>query len=221
MIDAGLAGGAKLWQVIGTGLDHIDVRYLNAKGIPVSYSPGFLSGVALAEHAIFFMLCFKNLNASRKNVQSGVFYHPMNEELLGKTLGLVGFGGSGRELAKRAWALGMRVLAVDVVDVPPAVQQEYHVEFMGDPSKLEDLLKQSDYVSIHAPLNSQTHHMINRRAFEVMKPTACLINVARGEIVDTDALIDALQRGKIRGAGISRRFPNRFPSITRCCTWIV
>lgn len=212
MIDAALAGGTRLWQVIGTGLDHLDVGYLNGKGIPVSYSPGFLSGVALAEHAIFFMLCLaKNLNASRKNIQSGVFYHPLNEELQGKTLGLVGFGGSGRELAKRAWALGMRVLAIDVVDVPPAVQQEHHIEFLGGPTELATLLKQADYVSLHAPLTSDTHHLINRQAFEVMKPTACLINVARGEIIDTAALIEALQTGKIRGAGLDAFSPEPLP----------
>jgi phosphoglycerate dehydrogenase-like enzyme len=203
MIDVAFAGGVKLWQVIGTGLDHLDVSYVLEKGIPLSYSPGFLSGIALAEQAIFLMLCLaKNLSSSGKNVRAGVFYHPMNEELQGKTLGLIGFGGSGRELAKRAWALGMRVVAIDVADIPPAVCEEYHVEFLGDPAHLETLLKQADYVSLHVPLNSKTHHMIDRHAFDVMKPTSSLINVARGEIVDDAALVEALQTGKIRGAGL-------------------
>ena len=124
MIDAALAGGAQLWQVIGTGLDHFDVGYCLRKGIPVSHSPGIFSGIALAEHAVFLMLCLaKSLKASHKNIRSGVCYKPMTEELADKTLGLVGFGGSGRELAKRAHALGMRVLAIDVVNVPKAVQE--------------------------------------------------------------------------------------------------
>jgi phosphoglycerate dehydrogenase-like enzyme len=203
MIDAALAGGAKLWQVIGTGLDHIDVAYCLSKGIPIAYSPGLFSGIALAEHALFFMLCLaKNVNASHKNVQTGRFYHPLNEELADKTLGLVGFGGSGKELAKRAYAFGMRVLAIDVVDVPKTVQEEFHVQFLGGPDNLGSLLKESDYVSIHAPLTSQTRHLMNYRAFELMKPGACLINVARGEIVDEAALLGALQSGKLSGAGL-------------------
>jgi len=203
MIDAAAAGGVKLWQVIGTGLNHIDVAYILGKGILLSHSPGFLSGIALAEHALFLMLCLaKNLNASQRNIRSGVFYHPVNEELEGKTLGLIGFGGSGRELAKRASALGMSVLAIDVVDVPKAIEEEYHVQFLGGPEELKTLLKESDYVSIHTPLDSQTQHMIDRRCFEAMKTSAFLINVARGEIVDEAALIDALRTGKIRGAGL-------------------
>jgi len=213
MIDAALAGGAKLWQIIGTGLNHIDVAYVLGTGIPLANSPGFLSGVALAEHALFLMLCLsKNLNASQRNFRSGVFYHPMNEELEGKTLGLIGFGGSGRELAKRAWAFGMRTLAIDVTDVPKAVQEAYHAECLGGPQELESLLQQSDYVSIHAPLTSQTERMIHRSAFELMKPTAYLINVARGEIVDEEALVDALRTHRIRGAGLDAFSKEPLPS---------
>jgi phosphoglycerate dehydrogenase-like enzyme len=126
----------------------------------------------------------------------------MNEELEGKTLGLVGFGGSARELAKRAWGMRMRILAIDVLAVPPAVQEEYHLDFSGNPGDLEKLLRESDYLSIHTPLTSNTHHLINRESFGLMKPTAILINVARGEIVDEAALLEALQTGRIRGAGI-------------------
>jgi D-3-phosphoglycerate dehydrogenase len=149
------------------------------------------------------MLCLaKNLDESRRNIRSGVFYHPMNEELEGKTLGLVGFGGSARELAKRAHGMGMRLLAVDAVDVPPAVQEEYHLDFLGGPKDLDKLLRESEYLSIHTPLTSKTQHLINRESLGKMKPTAVLINVARGEIVDEAALLEALQTGKIRGAGI-------------------
>lgn len=203
MIDAAIASGVKLWQVIGTGLNHIDVQYLLDKGVPIANTPGIFSGIALAEHAIFLMLCLaKNLDESRRNVRTGVYYHPMNEELEGKTLGLVGFGGSARELAKRAHALGMRLLAIDAIEAPRAVQEEYHLNFFGGPEDLDILLKQSDYLSIHTPLTSRTQHLINRECFALMKPTAVLINVARGEIVDEVALLEALQSGRIRGAGI-------------------
>jgi phosphoglycerate dehydrogenase-like enzyme len=201
MVDA--AAAVKLWQVIGTGLDHLDVKYILGKGVPLANTPGVFSGIALAEHALFFMFCFaKNLHLSASNIRSGVFYHPMNEELEGKTLGLVGFGASGRELAKRASALGMRILAVDAAQVPPAVLAEHHVDFFGRPEELDKVLAEADYVSLHAPLTSKTRHLINKRALGLMRPTAVLLNVARGEIVDQPALVEALQAGKIRGAGL-------------------
>jgi phosphoglycerate dehydrogenase-like enzyme len=203
MIDAAISSGAKLWQVIGTGLNHIDVRYILEKGIPLSNTPGIFSGIALAEHAIFLMLCItKNLDLSRKNIRSKVFYHPMNDELQGKTLGLVGFGGSGKELAKRAGPLGMRILAVDAVSLSPDSQKEYHLDFFGSPADLDKLLKESDFLSIHVPLTAKTHKLIDRESFSKMKSTAILINVARGEVVDEPALIEALKTGKIRGAGL-------------------
>ena len=203
MIDAAIASGVKLWQVIGTGLNHIDVKYLLEKGVPLANTPGVFSGIALAEHALFLMLCLaKNLDESRKNIRSGIFYHPMNEELEGKTLGLIGFGGSARELAKRARGMRMRILAVDALEISKSVQDEYHLDFVGSPDHLDKLLKESDFVSIHTPLTSKTNHLINRKSFEIMKPSAILINVARGEIVDEAALLEALQSGRIRGAGI-------------------
>jgi phosphoglycerate dehydrogenase-like enzyme len=203
MIDAAISSGAKLWQVIGTGLNNLDVAYILDKRLPLANTPGLFSGVGLAEHVIFFMLYFaKNFEVSRQNVRSGVFYHPMNEELHGKTLGLLGFGGSAKELAKRVWPLGMRILAVDVVDLPRDLQSEYHLDFFGSPKDLDKVLTESDYFSVHVPLTSKTQNLIGRECFTRMKPTAVFINVARGEIVDEAALIEALKTGKIRGAGL-------------------
>jgi phosphoglycerate dehydrogenase-like enzyme len=201
MIDAAHASGVKLWQVIGTGLDKLDVKYLLEKGMPLANTPGAYSGVALAEHAVFMMLCLaKKLDESRKNLRSGVFFVPMTEELEGKTLGLVGFGASARELAKRASAMGMRILALDALNVPRTVQEEYHPEFFGSPKDLPKLLKESDYLSMHTPLSPTTRHLINRESFALMKPTAVVVNVARGGIIDESALIEALQAGRIAGA---------------------
>ena len=222
MIDAAIAGGVKLWQVIGTGLNHLDVKYLLEKNVPIANTPGIFSGVALAEHALFLMLCLaKNVDESRKNVRSGVYYHPMNEELAGKTLGLVGFGGSARELAKRARGMQMRLLAIDAVVVPPAVREEYHLDFLGGPGDLEKLLRESDFVSIHTPLTSKTHHLINRKSLALMKSTAILINVARGEIVDEAALVEALKTGKIRARASTSSPKSRPTRIIPCCTWIM
>jgi phosphoglycerate dehydrogenase-like enzyme len=203
MADAAASAGVKLWQVIGTGLDHVDIKYFNDRGLPVCYSPGFLSGIGLAEHALMFMLCLvKKWSVTQKNVHSGVWYHPMTEELHGKKLGLVGFGGSGRELAMRAWAMGMEISAIDVVDVPTSVLKKCHVSFFGGATDLPRLLAESDFLSIHVPLKPQTAHMIDRSAFAQMKKTSFLINVARGEIVDEAALLEALQSGQISGAGL-------------------
>ena len=203
MADAAAAAKVKLWQVIGTGLDHIDIKYFNDHGLPVCYSPGFLSGIGLAEQALMFMLCLvKKWSVMQQNVHSGVWYHPMTDELHGKNLGLVGFGGSARELAVRAWAMGMNISAIDVVDVPSSVLAEHHVSFLGGVKDLPKLLTTSDFLSLHVPLTPQTTHMINRAAFEQMKRSAFLINVARGELVEENALLDALRTGQISGAGL-------------------
>jgi phosphoglycerate dehydrogenase-like enzyme len=203
MIDAAFESGVKLWQVIGTGLDHLDVRYIQQKGIPVANTPGLFSGIALAEHALFLMLCLaKNLSTALNNIRAGTFAKPINDELEGKTLGLVGFGASARALAQRAWPLGMRILAIDTVPVPQNILEGLHVEFFGGPQQLDQLLAEADYVSVHVPLTSETRNMIDQRALRLMKPTACLINVARGAIVDEPALIEALQGGWIKGAGL-------------------
>lgn len=203
MADAAAAAGIKLWQVIGTGLDHIDIQYFNDRGLPVCYSPGFLSGIGLAEHALMFMLCLvKNWSVTQNNAHSGVWYHPMTEELQEKNLGLVGFGGSARELAVRAWAMGMRISAIDVVDVTASVLADCHVSFFGGVKYLPKLLAESDFLSLHVPLTPQTRHMIDHSFFAEMKKTAFLINVARGELVEEAALLEALRTGQIRGAGL-------------------
>ena len=203
LIDAACEVGVKLWQVLGTGLDHTDVAYILKKGIPLANTPGQFSSIALAEHAVFLMLLFsKKFFDSQRSVRNQVLCEPMNEELHGKTLGLLGFGASGRELAARANAMGMRIMAIDVVPIPPSVQESYGLVFCGKPAELPRLLAESDYLSVHVPLTTTTRHMIGAAALYAMKPTAVIINVARGEIIDEVALTEALQTGRIRGAGL-------------------
>jgi phosphoglycerate dehydrogenase-like enzyme len=98
--------------------------------------------------------------------------------------------------------MGMRIMALDVADIPAAVRQECHVEFFGDLRQLDRVLAEADYLSLHTPLTKATRHLIDRRALGLMKPTAVLINVARGPLVDEAALIAALQAGRLRGAGL-------------------
>jgi phosphoglycerate dehydrogenase-like enzyme len=193
----------KLWQVLGTGLDHTDVAYILESGLPLANTPGQFSSVALAEHALFLMLLFaKRFFDSRNSLRSRVMCEPMNEELHGKTLGLLGLGASGRELAVRAKALGMRIMAIDIAPITQSVQATCGIDFFGKPGELPRLLAESDYVSIHMPLTSATRRMIDRAGLSLMKPSAVIINVARGEIIDETALAEALNSGRIRGAGL-------------------
>ncbi len=202
-IDAGADAGVRLWQVLGTGIDHTEVAYTRSKGIVLANTPGQFSAVALAEHGLMFILCLaKNLREAEANCRTGRMYQPLSDELGGELLGIVGLGASGRELAVRARALGMRIQAVDVAAAPPEQLAELGVERFADLDGLDQLIATSDYVSLHVPLTPATHHLIDERRLALMKPTAALVNVARGRIVDEDALVHALGERRIRGAGI-------------------
>jgi phosphoglycerate dehydrogenase-like enzyme len=203
MVDAAAAAGVRLWQVLGTGLDHVDIDYILDRGLALANTPGPFSSVALAEHALFLMLFLaKNFPACERNLRQARFYRPINLELEGATLGLVGLGASGRELARRAAAFGMQVLGMDIQAPPPDLLQQLNVAYLGGPEALGQLLAASDYVSVHVPLTSKTRHLLDERALRSMRPNSVLINVARGEIVDQAALVRALQTGWLRGAGL-------------------
>jgi D-3-phosphoglycerate dehydrogenase len=202
-VDAAVQAGIRLWQVLGTGLDHVDVQYILDRDLPLANTPGPFSSVALAEHALFLMLWFaKNFRAAERNLRSRVFYKPLNDELDGTTLGLLGLGASGRELARRARAFGMRLVGLDIQPPPKSVLDSLAIAFLGGPEALDAVLEQSDYVSVHVPLTRSTRHLLDAPALARMRPTGVLINVARGEIVDQTALIQALRSGRLRGAGL-------------------
>ena len=203
VIDAGAAAGVKLWQVLGTGLDHAEVEYTLSRGIRMANTPGQFSSVALAEHALMLILIIiKSFPQAVENCRAGRMYQPVGDELGGQLLGLVGLGASGRELAIRARCLGMRIQAVDIVDVPDDKLRELGVEKFAGLEGLDDLVRTSDFVSLHVPLTRETTHLVDERRLRLMKPTASLINVARGRIVDEDALVRVLRERIIAGAGI-------------------
>ena len=211
-IDAAKAANVELWQVTTTGLDDVNVACFLEKGMTFAHSPGTLSGVPLAEHALMWILSFaKNVvsnNSSRiaKALDGPLFGintpRVICQEMEGLTLGLIGFGASARELARRAWPLGMRIMAIDVIEFPQEELDEFHVEFLGNPSQIDTVLSSSDYVSLHLHLNSKTRHTMSAHEFEMMKQSAVLINIARGALVDEVALVQALRTGAIRGAGL-------------------
>jgi len=203
MYDEGARVGVKLWQVHGTGLDHVDVASMLERGLVVANTPGQFSSIALAEHAFFMMLHFnKNYHGGQEVIRSGRMCQPLSGELCGKTLGLIGFGASARELARRAKSFGMRLMAIDIYDLAESDQKEYGLDYYGKPDQLDDVLAESDFLSLHTYLTDETRNMIGSRELSIMKPTAVLINVARGELVDEDALLSALQGGEIHAAGL-------------------
>jgi phosphoglycerate dehydrogenase-like enzyme len=203
MIDAAANAGVVLWQALTTGLDHTDVDYIRSRGIRLANTPGEFSSVALAEHALMLMLCLeKQLKLSQLNLARGMTNEPINGELNGRRLGLIGLGRSGRELARRAGSLGMRICAVDELKPTSAELEDVGVEWCEPPTALYRLLAESDHISVHVPLTAKTRHLIGEAELRAMKTTAFLINVARGEIVDEAALLDALRTGAIAGAGL-------------------
>jgi phosphoglycerate dehydrogenase-like enzyme len=201
MADA--AASVKLWQVLGNGIDHFDLEYWRAKNIPVANCPGELTGVALAELVILFMLQLsRGWHVSQKNLHDNVMYAPCGSELLGRTLGLVGFGGTGRQVAKRAVGFGLRVIAIDVRQVAESERAEFGLEWARGPEALDELIQQSDFVSLHLHLTPETRHIMDNRRLALMKSGAFLINVSRGALVDEAALVHALRTGQIAGAGL-------------------
>ncbi len=203
MVPVAREAGVRLWQLLLEGYDHLDLDPFRANGIPVANAPGQFSARALAEHALMLMLCtIKGFSRSQQDLKAGVFSHAVGGELCGRTLGLIGLGTSGRELARLCQPLDLPVVGVNPAG--PTADEAAHlgIEVLGGPEKLGELLSTADVVSIHVPLTPATRHMIGPAEFGSMKPAAILINVSRGQIVDQAALLDALRSRQIAGAGL-------------------
>lgn len=186
----------------GAGIDSVDIDYCRAHGIQVLRNVG-TNSVAVAEFTLTLMLaCAKSLIPGRDMYQAGEFSKARKtleaHELAGKTLGLLGMGHIGRIVAQICnEGFGMRVLAFDPYADPLAVSD--HVTLTAD---REQIFRESDYVSIHVPATPETKNSVGAAEFSMMKPTAFLINSARGAVVDEAALIEALREKKIAGAGL-------------------
>jgi phosphoglycerate dehydrogenase-like enzyme len=201
MVDAACARSVKLWQIMGTGFDHFDLEYWKQKEMPVANCPGELTGAPLGECAMMFMLMLaRGWSGTQTNLREKRMCLPIGRELTNLHLGLIGFGASARELATRARAFGMVVSAIDIRDISAAERAEYGLAFAGKPADMERLIADSDFLSLHLHLNKETHHIMNERRLKLMKPSACLINVARGALVDEMALCSMLEQGRLAGA---------------------
>ena len=201
-VTAELLGGAPKLRVVGragVGVDNIDLDAATRRGVLVMNTPGG-NAVSVAEHAFALMAALARkipqlnaaIHAGRWEKSAGV-----GTELRGKTLGLIGFGRVGSEVATRARALEMRVLAFDPY-VSEAVARDAQVELV----QMERLLGESDYISLHTALSSATAKLINEKTLAMCKAGAALINTARGELVDEAALVDALRSVQLRAAGL-------------------
>ncbi|MFQ5738658.1 MAG: phosphoglycerate dehydrogenase [Acidobacteriota bacterium] len=183
----------------GAGVDNIDIEAATRKGIVVMNTPGGNS-VSVAEHAFALLIALaRKVAGADASLRAGHWNKSafLGQELLKKTLGIVGLGKIGSVLARRAKGFDMTVLAYD-----PFVSNEYALGLGVQLSSLEDLLRQSDFVSLHLPLNDQTRALIGRSELSRMKPGAFLINTARGDLVVESELAEALERGLLAGAGL-------------------
>jgi D-3-phosphoglycerate dehydrogenase len=194
----------KLVQRYGHHVVNVDLDHAAGRQVPVARIPSSVSGsnVVVAEHAFFLMISLaKRLHESNEALENNVLGKPETTLLSRKTLGLIGIGGTGAELARMAKAFGMSVIATkrNLSDLDGAEALLDEVIPLDDRDRL---LSRADYVSIHLPLNLATTGYVNERFFRAMRRTAYLVNVARGEIVDRDALFGVLHEGVIAGAGI-------------------
>ncbi len=185
----------KYINIAFTGVDHVDLEACKECGIQVSNASGY-SNRSVAELALCMMLTLlRNVPQVESRCRAGQTKDGLvGNELYGKTVGIVGLGAIGQATAALCHAFGCRIIAYN----PRIKEAPEYIEQMP----LGDVLAQSDIVTLHCPLNSSTRGMIGKDELAKMKPTAFLINTARGPVVDSDALCDALNSGKIAGAGI-------------------
>jgi phosphoglycerate dehydrogenase-like enzyme len=196
------AAQLKLIQLVSAGFDTLDVALCKELEIPVSNNGG-TNSTDVAEHTLTLILAwYRQLGTMDRNVRTGkwgaIDSGVSTYTIAGKTVGLVGLGNIGRKVARLLNAFGAKVLYTDAFAVAPEVEKELGVQRVT----LEELLVQSDIVSLHVPLNNQTRGLMSDAQFALMKPNALLVNTCRGPVVDEQALIRALQKKQIAGAAL-------------------
>lgn len=189
------AGGLKVISKFGTHVDNIDVDVAAARKIPVTFTPG-VTHPAVAELTLGLMFALlRGIPQMDRDVRNGKWSSAAGIELMGKTLGIVGMGGIGKEVAKRALALGMNVLGFDMH--PDESFAEHHgIEYVP----ADELLKNSDIVTLHLGLNPETRGWLSKMRVARIRPGSFLINTGRPELIDEGAVLDAMRGQRIRGA---------------------
>ena len=208
VIDADLIAAApprvKLIANYGAGVNHIDLAAAKAKGILVTNTPGVFTDDTADLTMALILNVPRRLGEGQRMMRSGEWqgWRPtgmLGHRIGGKTLGIIGFGRIGEAVAMRAKAFGMDVIYNKRNRLPASVEAELGVTFEPD---LDRLMMRADIISLHCPLTAETDKIINADRIAMMKPDAYIINSSRGELIDEDALIEALQAGRIGGAGL-------------------
>jgi D-3-phosphoglycerate dehydrogenase len=200
VVDAATFEAGRELRVVGragAGVDNIDLEAAERAGVQVLSVAG-ANAISAAEHTIGLMIALaRDIPAAAAELEAGIWDRPshLGIELHGRVLGMVGLGRIGRHVACRAQALGMQVRATDPI-VDDATAAELNVEMVA----LDELLAGADIVTLHLPLDRETHHIIDRRALSLMRRGSRLINCARGGLVDEAALLEALASGHLAGA---------------------
>ena len=203
--------GVRVISNYGVGVDHINVPDAAARGIPVGNTPNILDGATADTGFALLLAAARRVVEGDRYARSSEFlrYDPgymLGREVHSSTLGIVGLGNIGRQVARRARGFEMRVLYRNR-HRRPLDEAELGVEY----ASLDELLGRSDYVMLTCPLTDETMHLIDAAALRKMKPTATLINIARGPVVDTNALFEALRNGEIESAGLDVTDPEPLP----------
>ncbi len=188
---------------VAVGFDNIDVAACTKRGVAATNTPGVLDETTADFAWTLMMAVGRRLVEGDTLARSGNWTgwdldQLVGADIWGKTLGIVGFGRIGRAMARRALGFQMKVIYADAVQAPDAVEKELKAEYRG----MNSLLAESDFISIHVPLLPETRGFFDGPRFSKMKPTAYLVNTARGAVIDEAALVHALESGKIAGAAL-------------------
>ena len=195
-------GDLKVIANMAVGYDNVDIGAANERGIVVTNTPGVLDETTADTAFMLLLAAARRLGEAERLVRSGNWdaWGPkqfIGPDVWGKTLGIVGFGRIGQAVARRARGFGM-----DILYTARSRKEDAEKEFGARKAELEELLEESDFVSIHTPLTDETRHLIGKSELEAMKPTAVLVNTSRGPVVDEAALAEALENSGIFAAGL-------------------
>ena len=192
----------KMIQRTGVGLDSLDLDYIHSINLPIYVNKG-VNAISVAEHTLMLMLStLKKLPNVHQNMLAGIWNKQqqgvLNYELSGKTVGLIGMGSIGKKVAQMLKGFQVKVFYFSRTKLTNELEEELEVNYCS----LEDLIRKVDILSLHSPLNKDTHHLIDEAELKRMKPGAIIINTARGDLINEEALIKYLSSGQIGAAGL-------------------
>jgi len=196
---------AKIIGSYGVGFNHIDLEAAKSRGLVVTNTPEVLTDCTADLAMTLMLMVARRAGEGERHVRNGQWTgwrptHMMGAKVTGKVLGLIGFGRIARAMAHKAHhGFGMKIIFNDPFPPPAEVMNAFRAE--SRPT-VEDVLREADFVSLHCPGGKETHHLLNKARLMMMKPGAYLINTARGDVVETAALVEALRKGVIAGAGL-------------------